>query len=94
VLAARYRTPVGEIDLVVRRGGLLVFAEVKARRTFDEALYALRPAQQERLVRAAAAYLGDHPAHGAHGVRFDLVAIRPWRPPRHLKDAWRAERLS
>ena len=40
VLAKRYRTPFGEIDLVLRRRSLVIFAEVKARATFEEALLA------------------------------------------------------
>lgn len=91
VLATRYRTPVGEIDLVLRRRSLLVFAEVKARATLDEAAYALRPGQQQRLSRAAAIYLRDHPVHSDCAVRFDLVAVQPWRWPRQIADAWRPE---
>ncbi|MDH3660872.1 MAG: YraN family protein [Alphaproteobacteria bacterium] len=91
VLAERYRTPFGEIDLVLRRRGLLIFAEVKARETFDEALHALRPPQQQRLAQAAAIYLRDHPIHDACAIRFDLIAVRPWRWPRQIGDAWRPE---
>lgn len=91
VLAERYRTPVGEIDLVMRRGQLLVFVEVKARAVFEEALYALRPPQRERLARAAELFLRDHPIHGACMMRFDLIAISPWRLPLHIRDAWRPD---
>ena len=90
VLAKRYRTPFGEIDLVLRRRSLLIFAEVKARATFEEALYALRPQQQQRLSRAASIYLRDHPKHNISSVRFDLIAVRPWRWPRQIVDACRA----
>lgn len=92
VLATRYRTPLGEIDLVFRRRSLLVFAEVKARKTLDQALHALRPEQQARLARAAAVFLRDHPAHATCAIRFDLIAIRPWRWPRQIADAWRPDR--
>lgn len=92
VLAERYRTPLGEIDLVLRRRSLLVFAEVKARGSFDQALHALRPQQRQRLTRAAEAYLKDHPFHAACAIRFDLIAVRPWRLPRQIEDAWRPDR--
>lgn len=92
VLATRYRTPLGEIDLVLRRRSLLIFAEVKARKSFDQALHALRPQQQMRLARAAEVFLKHHPAHSGCAVRFDLIAIRPWRLPRQIADAWRPER--
>ena len=89
VLARRYRTPVGEIDLVVRRGRLLAFVEVKARPDLEQALGALGPRQRERTQRAAELFLLRHPAHADCVLRFDLVAVRPWRLPRHLADAWR-----
>ncbi|NJO37110.1 MAG: YraN family protein, partial [Rhizobiales bacterium] len=88
---ARTRTPFGEIDLVLRRGQLLVFAEVKARNRIEHALEALRPAQQQRLARAAAIYRRDHPMHAACAMRFDLIAVCPGRWPRHVADAWRPE---
>ena len=89
VLARRYRTPLGEIDLVVRRGRLLAFVEVKARRDLEQALGALGPRQKARTRRAAELFLLRHPAHADCVLRFDLVAVRPWHLPRHLADAWR-----
>jgi len=91
-LAERYRTSFGEIDLVMRRRSLLVFAEVKARPSFDLALHALRPEQQARLNRAAEIYLRDHAIHAACAIRFDLIAVRPWRWPQRIPDAWRPDR--
>ena len=91
VLATRYRTPFGEIDLVLRRRSLLVFAEVKARSSLADALEALRPTQQARLTRAAEIYLRDHPVHRDCSIRFDLIAVSPWRWPRRIPDAWRPE---
>ena len=89
VVARRYRTPLGEIDLVVRRGRLLAFVEVKARPDLDQALGALGSRQRERTRRAAELFLLRHPGHADCTFRFDLVAVRPWRLPRHLVDAWR-----
>lgn len=92
VVAERYRTPLGEIDLVLRRGSLVIFAEVKARASFDQALLALRPQQQQRLARAAEIFLRDHPIHAACAMRFDLIAVLPWRWPSRITDAWRPDR--
>src|ERR1700732_5636229 len=50
ILAKRYRTPYGEIDLVARRRNLVAFIEVKARASLDEAAYAVTPRQQARLI--------------------------------------------
>ncbi|MEM8951022.1 MAG: YraN family protein [Pseudomonadota bacterium] len=92
VLATRYRTPLGEIDLVLRRRSLLIIAEVKARASLDQALHALRPKQQMRLARAADVFLKHHPSHRGCVVRFDLIAVQPWRLPLQIADAWRPDR--
>lgn len=91
LLARRYKTPVGEIDLVMRRGQLVVFIEVKARARLDDALHSLQPHQRERLCRAAGVFLRDHPIHHRCDMRFDLMALQPWRLPRRVIDAWRLE---
>ena len=76
VLARRYRTPCGEIDIVADDGGTLVFVEVKARESaeFGTAAEADTRWKQRRLVRMAGDYLTrerivDRPC------RFDVVAI-------------------
>lgn len=89
ILARRFATPVGEIDIVARRGGLLVFVEVKLRGTAGAALDAVGPRQQARIARAASLFLKRHPALAAADCRFDVLALSPWRWPRHVPDAWR-----
>jgi putative endonuclease len=91
IVARRFRTPLGEIDLVARRGRLVAFVEVKARGDLAEALVALGPRQRERAARAAELFLLRHPGYRGHTFRFDLIAVRPWRLPRHVVDAWRLE---
>ncbi|MEI6559906.1 MAG: YraN family protein [Rhodospirillaceae bacterium] len=89
VLAARQRTPVGEIDIVARRGGVVAIVEVKARRAGADMAEAVSPRQRARLERAAAAYLGRHAELAGLAVRFDVMLVRPWRWPEHVCDAWR-----
>ena len=89
VIARRFRTPLGEIDLIVRRGRLLAFVEVKARADLEQALAALGARQRERTERSAELFLANHPAYRDYSLRFDVVAVRPWRLPHHLVDAWR-----
>lgn len=90
VLARNVRTPVGEIDLVARRGNLVTFVEVKRRQTEDDARRAVTRRQRERIVHAAR-FLADSGRFGdaAGGYRFDVVAIRRGRMPLHIADAWR-----
>jgi putative endonuclease len=87
VLGQRVRTPVGEVDLIARRGKVLALVEVKARATRAAAEISL---DHNRLRRVAAAaellvprFLGD-----AEEVRIDVIHIVPGRLPNHLKDVW------
>ena len=90
ILARRFRTPHGEIDIVARRRNLLAFVEVKARANLDDAAYAVTPRQQARIIAAAQGWLAAHPEYGEYDLRFDAVLIAPRRLPRHLLAAFDA----
>ena len=90
VLAKRFRTPYGEIDLVARKRNLIAFIEVKARASLDEAAYAVTPRQQRRIIDAAQAWLMAHPEHAEFELRFDAILIAPRRLPRHVLAAFDA----
>lgn len=90
ILARRFRTPYGEIDIVARRRGLLAFVEVKARASLDDAAYSVTPQQQQRIVAAAQAWLMTHPEHANFEMRFDVVLIAPKHLPKHLMAAFDA----
>ena len=90
ILAKRFRTPHGEIDLVAKKRNLLVFVEVKARASLDDAAYAVTPRQQARIIDAAQGWLMAHPEHAEFDLRFDAMLIAPRRLPRHLLAAFDA----
>ena len=90
ILAKRFRTPHGEIDLVAKRPNLIAFVEVKARASLDEAAYAVTPRQQQRIINAAQGWLMAHPEHAEFDMRFDAMLIAPKRLPRHLLAAFDA----
>lgn len=90
ILARRFRTPVGEIDIVARRRNLVAFVEVKARADFDDAAYAVTPRQQQRIIAAAQAWLMHNPDHERFDLRFDAILVAPGRLPRHLTAAFDA----
>lgn len=89
ILARRARTPAGEIDLIARKGGTLVFAEVKARAGLDAGTEALAPRQRDRIARAAEAFVRTSPDLAGLDWRFDLIAVAGGWRLKHLKDAWR-----
>lgn len=93
----RWRGPGGEIDLVLERGGIVVFVEVKTRSSvsFGGAAAAVDRDKRERIVRAASAYLSRFGLWESPS-RFDVVTLEkkdgpwPWRI-RHWEGAFRAD---
>lgn len=87
ILARRARTPVGEVDLIARRGRTLAFVEVKARATAGQADFALDEYRLRR-VAAAAEALSHRYARPGDDIRIDAMFIVPRRLPRHLANVW------
>lgn len=88
VLARQWRTTQGEVDLIARRGQLLVAVEVKTRANATLAIEAVSPRQRRRIARAAQAYLSRLPDAAKLSLRFDVVVVVPWRLPQHIVGAW------
>lgn len=91
ILARGFRLPVGEIDLVARRGPILAIVEVKRRASLAAGLEAISPRQRRRLARTAEAFQAQRPRLAALRLRFDVVIIIPRALPRHIMDAWRPD---
>jgi len=90
IAARRFKTPVGEIDIVARRRQTLVFVEVKARASYDEAVEAVTAHQERRIVDAARYWLATHAKDAMCNIRFDVMVVAPGRLPRHLPAAFDA----
>lgn len=87
-VARRLKTPVGELDLVMRRGGVLAIIEVKARPSLGQAAEAIAPRQWQRLSRATQWLVAGRPALADLSIRFDAVLVSGLSV-RHVPDAWR-----
>jgi putative endonuclease len=90
ILARRFRTPFGEVDIVARRGKRLAFVEVKRRPTVTEAEWSFGPTQGERIGRAAEHFMRRHRRYRDHEMGMDLILVgqRGW--PCHLPNAFHA----
>ena len=86
ILARRYRTKLGEIDLIARRGDLVLIVEVKVRPTLVEAMEALQRLSERRIEAAADLWLARQPDHARLALRFDMVAVVPRRWPVHVEN--------
>ena len=87
IAGRRVKTRGGEVDIVARKGKMLIIVEVKARQTFEASADAVSPKQWARLLRAGEILLSREP--DGTSLRFDVVHVVPGRWPRHIKDAWR-----
>lgn len=92
IAARRFKTPLGEIDIIARRRGLLVFVEVKARARADDAAEAVTERARRRIISAAELWLAHHPDDCAREVRFDVMLVAPGRIPQHIANAFDASR--
>jgi putative endonuclease len=88
ILARRFKTPLGEIDLVALKGQRLAFVEVKHRKSFEDAGFSLPSRARRRIVRAAQYWLSGHPDFAGHDIAFDVVLAAPWRLPRYIENAF------
>lgn len=88
IIKRRYKTPVGEIDIIARRRNLLAVVEVKARASESEALESVRPQSRRRIENAARHFLARHPGYAAFDVRFDVIAVSGAISVLHLDNAW------
>ena len=82
IRARRFTGAGGEIDLVAERFGTLVFVEVKARHTIDQARATITPAKCRRIERAARVYLARLPRL-PRIIRLDAIFMAPGCLPRH-----------
>ena len=91
ILERRWKTPFGEIDIVARRRGVVVFVEVKARGSMDEAVEAVTERTKRRVIGAAELWLARHPQHANGDIRFDVIVVAPGKMPRHIVNTFIAE---
>jgi putative endonuclease len=88
ILARRHKTPLGEIDIIARRGGIVAFVEVKARRSMRSAIDAVTPAAKHRIRNAGDLWLARRSDAATLTLRYDIIAVVPRRWPVHIEDAF------
>lgn len=88
VLATRYRTPYGEIDIVAQHNTTLVFVEVKARRRKNAMALALSPHQYSRAQQAAEHFLAAHADSNLLDTRFDAIMVDQGGVLEHIEGIW------
>jgi putative endonuclease len=90
IVARRWKTPFGEIDIVARRRRTLVFVEVKARDSVEGAMEAVTERTKRRIIGAAELWLARNPDDVNAEIRFDVILVAPGKMPRHIANAFDA----
>ena len=88
ILERRYKTSHGEIDLIALDDQYLVFIEVKARASIEDALYCITPKMRGRIGDAAMHFLGCNAKFEQYPMRFDVMAVRLPFTIHHMENAW------
>ena len=88
IVARRFRTPAGEVDLIARKGDLVALVEVKARADTRAAVDAVTATAARRIGAAGDVWLSRQADAARLSVRCDIVAVTPWRWPKHFPDAF------
>lgn len=83
-VARRYKTKMGEIDLIVASGTQVIFVEVKARKRGD-GMFPLHPAQLKRIQHAAMLFVAKHVSFANVAQSVDLLMVRPWGWPQRIR---------
>ncbi|MCF6325897.1 MAG: YraN family protein [Devosiaceae bacterium] len=91
ILKKNFKTPVGEIDIIAKRGDLLIFVEVKMRNSKQGMAQALEAVNQDRIIRAAKYFLACNPQMADKNLRFDVIFLAPFAFPVHFKGAFVAD---
>ena len=84
IVATRFKTKSGEVDLIARRGDLVLMVEVKARPTLEQAMDAVSHSALKRIEAAGDEWLARQQDHAKLSVRYDLIAVLPRRWPVHV----------
>lgn len=88
LIANRFKSAAGEIDLIMRKGRTLVFVEVKARAKVEDSIFAVTPQQSRRIASAASLFTSRHDMADIEFQRFDIVAVPSYLWPTHIKNAF------
>ncbi|WP_225868105.1 YraN family protein [Bartonella choladocola] len=87
----RFETYFGEIDIIARRGNVIAIVEVKARPTIEEAMEAVKQPSRKRIDKAANVFLARQSDAKKLRLRYDLIAVSPWKLPRHIESFFQPE---
>ncbi len=87
ILAQRFKSPFGEIDIIAQKNNQIIFIEIKARRDIGLMDFISRY-QQGRITKAAQYFLLRYPKYQNYNVRFDAIILNKYFWPKHFISYW------
>lgn len=88
IVARNFKTKLGEIDIIARKGDLVAIVEVKARKSLQASVDSVGYQSTQRIQNAADLWLAKQADAHLISMRFDIVAVQPKKWPVHIKDAF------
>ncbi len=85
ILAHRYKTKVGEIDIIAQKRDTIIFVEVKSRKNEEKCIIAITQKQLHRIQNASQIFLQNNPALQECFSRYDVILVSNWKFPIHLQ---------
>lgn len=86
IVAKRFKTKAGEVDLIARKGDVVAMVEVKARPTVQAAMDAVTPTALRRIEAAGDVWLIKQADYARLSIRYDLMAVLPGKWPIHIEN--------
>jgi putative endonuclease len=84
ILARRYKTVCGEIDIVAQKNDVIVFIEVKYRKNINKCYDAITAKQLRRIQRASGIFMNRRKNLGQNFIRYDVILVANWKLPVHV----------
>lgn len=88
ILHRNYRNKLGEIDIIAFKNKTLIAIEVKARRNINSFEEVLTDRQMSRIRNSIDIFYSQRKYFNKYNIRFDLIIIKPYKLPLHLKNFW------
>lgn len=88
IIASRYKTKYGEIDIIAKKNNIIIFVEVKARKDISTIYESITARQKQRIIDSSLIFIQDNPDYSLFDMRFDAIMLTPNNCIDHIENAW------